>query len=199
MEVQVLAGPLDIYYAAVGTTRPNRSGLSYPDKSNPSPWTLIGDDLKGPDGITIDPSRSYNYERVMNQTYPIEAFVSQADLKFSLPLKDMRLDALRFAFNNNAIAKVAAAPNQPGTDSMPLNVGHTSFKVALMIVGGVPYETSRPEARATWWIPKANVEGPGAIPYKLSEASMYTITFVSLYHPTHGVGNVLVETAGPTA
>ena len=199
MEVQVLTGPLDIYYAAVGTTRPTRSGLFYPNKTTPTPWILIGDNLKGPDGITIDPSRSYNYERVMNQTHPIDSFISQADLKFSLPLKDMRLDALRHAFNNNAVAKTAATRTNPGYSTMPLDVGHSSFKVALMIVGGVPYEGARPEARLSWWVPRVNVEGPGAIPFKLAEASMYTITFVSLYHSTYGVGNVIEETAPPTA
>lgn len=198
MTVQILAGPLDVYYADVGTARPARSTSYAPNPSTPAPWVIIGDNLKGPDGITVDPSRSYTYEYVMNQTYPVESFISQAGLKFGLPLKDMRLDALRYAFNGNTVSVDAATTTNPAMEEIDLDIGHESIKVALLVVGRVPYDDGRPEARAVWWIPKANIEGPGSISYKLAEGSMYTLNFITLRHPTLGVGKLSKETAGPT-
>ena len=100
---EVIAGPIQIYRAPVGTVEPLP-----PSDMPPAPWALIGgtqatDEVQtySKDGLNIAMTDEREEVEVMNELYPIDEFITSARQKFEVKLKDMTIETLALLLGNS--------------------------------------------------------------------------------------------------
>ena len=96
MYAEILAGPIKIYRAVVGTPEPLP-----PSDSPPAAWTLVSDNTQyTKDGLNVAMTDERDEIEVMNKLYPIKEYRTSARKKFEVKLKDMKIETLALLLGN---------------------------------------------------------------------------------------------------
>ena len=191
---EVIAGPIQIYRAAVGTPEPLP-----PSNTPPMPtWTLVGgtqatDDVQtySKDGLNIAMTDEREEVEVMNELYPIDEFITSARQKFEIKLKDMTIDTLALLLGND-VDLTAPTASDKGYRRVSTQKVFRPPKYAILVVGFTPYDDLENDAEGgmNYWAPRVTFKGPGAFDRKLSTPADVTLMINCLVHPTLGVGYV---------
>lgn len=183
MYAEILAGPIKIYRAAVGTAEPVP-----PSASPPSPWSLISDNTQySKDGLNVAMTDERDEIEVMNKLYPVKEYRTSARKKFEVKLKDMKIETLALLLGN-AVAETAPTKSAKGYRRVSNEMGFILPEHALLVVGHSPYDDEEGNYGLNYWAPRCTFKGPGAFDHKLSVPSELTLMINCLIHPTLGLG-----------
>lgn len=134
---EIIAGPLTLYLAPVGTAFPAIGTAPTGD------WVKVGTGgARNYDtsGVTVMHNATYTKVRTDGATGPLVAFIDEEDLMFRVRLIDFALEQLRNALEGNAITTVAAGTGTAGTKTVGLSKGPgRAAEYALIAEGPSPY------------------------------------------------------------
>ncbi len=188
---EVIAGPIQIYRAPVGTAEPLP-----PSDSPPSPWVLVGgtqatDEVQtySKDGLNIAMTDEREEVEVMNELYPIDEFITSARQKFEVKLKDMTIQTMGMLIGNTVVDTPATASDKGYYRTSTQKVFRPP-KHAILVVGFTPYDDLEDDAEGgmNYWAPRVTFKGPGAFDRKLSTPADVTLMVNCMVHPTLGLG-----------
>ncbi len=134
--VEIIAGPLTLFLAPVGTAFPLVTAAPA------APWVKIGgsgDKSYGDDGVTVTHTQKLETARPAGSTRPVKAFRTEEDLMLNLTLWDATLEQVTLALAGLAPVTVAAGAGTPGTKQIGLARGKTVTAYALLARGPSPY------------------------------------------------------------
>lgn len=125
-ELEIINGPLSIYWAPVGESYP---AVSAAPSGN---WALVG--TSGAhnyheDGVTVSHDKSVEFFRALASPYPRQSFITEADVMVSVRLVDKTLAQLRLALNQNTVT--ISSP----ISHVQLDVGLDPTEIALLVRG----------------------------------------------------------------
>ena len=129
---QIIAGPGDVYVAAVGAAFP---GVDKPDTDatfTGPPWTKLG---QTDGGVKVKHTQTIELLDADQRTGPVKAIRSAEGLEVTFNIQELTLDKYAKALNNNTVSS-AATPNR-NTLKMYQGLDVTSF--ALLVRGPSPY------------------------------------------------------------
>ena len=196
MGVEVMVrGDVHLYVATAGTAKPSLDGTL-----DSGVWKEFGNSYFDGDGITVSGNQTVEEEEINNSVYGQEAFRTRAELMVSGQVKDFSLEAVAQAMNQNTIAETAATATASGFKSMPLKLGTTVKKVAILVRGSAPYGNA--DDNDDWnlqvWIPRAYEAGNFTTVLGKGAASLVPVEFRALEHATLGVGAIDAKNADAT-
>lgn len=116
---EVLAGPGDIYLAAVGAAFP-----LVDDPPDATDWALIGTSGNlntTRDGITISHKAKYEEFRADGDSGVRKMFLLDEDQEITLEIKDISPEQYRIAINSNTVTDTPAGAGTPGVRTMGLS------------------------------------------------------------------------------
>lgn len=126
--VPIINGPVQLYWAPVGSTFPDV------DAAPSSPWTLIGQSGSNhydEDGVEVEMSRSFNSFRG-SSLYSVCEFPTEAVTRVRVTMAELSMNTLRHAFNMNAITTDAGPP---AIETLSLDLSGDIQNVALLVRG----------------------------------------------------------------
>ncbi len=129
MRLEILNGPLELYWAPVGEAFPDV------DVAPAGNWALIGTSGSTnytEDGVSLAYDKSFEVFRGLGNSYPLKAFLTETDGFVRVTMADMTLDQLRMAFNLNAVTAVVGPP---AIEHFSLDVGSDLTEMALLVRG----------------------------------------------------------------
>ena len=131
-DLNIVTGPLSLYFAAVGTAFP------LIDDDPPTDFTLIG--TSGAKnymevGVSIAMNQSTEAFRGLGSTTALKVFRTEEDLVISIQMADLTLAEVRRALNENAVTNTSASSGIPGKDEINLNRGVDVNTIALLVRG----------------------------------------------------------------
>jgi hypothetical protein len=176
---EIIAQPFTLYTAPVGTAFPDV------DTTPGAGWTKVGTngDLNyTEDGVTVNHAQTVEAFRALGSTGPRKAFRTEEELRISLTLADLSLEAYKLAMNGNAITTTAAASGTPGTKDIGLSRGLAVTQYALLIRGaGSPYGASM---AMQYEIPVAVEAGEPEVVFVKGEPAGLALEFLVLEDPS---------------
>ena len=177
---RLMAGVADVYIAPEGTAHT----ASLISGTPASPWNLLAGGWHNEDGIQIRSAKTFNLQRVQNEVEPVDAFLSEALLTFSLTVRDLQAEAVAYAIHGDTsgIVTVAAASGVIGTKKVNLTPDTSAVhKIAVLIRGDVAYEDGE---HSNFYTPRAFVSSDFDTTLMLADASGVPIEFTALKHST---------------
>lgn len=171
---EILAGPLTLYLAPVGTAFPAVDAAPGDD------WTLIGtsgDENYGDEGVTVTHSQTFEQARPAGTTGPVKAWRSEESLMIALVLWDMTLEQYQATLNGNALTTTAAASEAAGTKKIGLSRGHEVATYALLARGSSPYGDG---FVAQYEVPRCYDSGSAAPVYRKASPAALALEFTAL-------------------
>ncbi|MBS3927094.1 MAG: hypothetical protein KGZ65_00115 [Sphingomonadales bacterium] len=129
---EIVAAPLTVYLAAVGTAFPDV------DESPGGSWTKLGtsgDKNYSDDGVTVSLPQSIETFTPAGDTVPRKAFRTEEGLEISFTLVDLTPEQVAKVLDDAAITTVAASSGVPGTKKIPLRRGLQVANFALLARG----------------------------------------------------------------
>ena len=183
MFAEILAGPIKIYRAPVGTPEPLP-----PSASPPETWTLVSDNTQyTKDGLNVAMTDERDEIEVMNKLYPIKEYRTSARKKFEVKLKDMKIETLALLLGNTLV-QTAPTENDKGYRRVSNEMSFVVPEHGLLVVGHSPYDEEEGNYGLNYWAPRVTYKGPGNYDHKLSVPSELTLMINCLIHPTLGLG-----------
>ena len=108
MYAEILAGPIKIYRAQVGTAEPLP-----PSDNPPVAWTLVSDNTQySKDGLNVAMTDERDEIEVMNKLYPIKEYRTSARKKFEVKVKDMKIETLALLLGNAVLETAPPTPTK---------------------------------------------------------------------------------------
>jgi hypothetical protein len=129
---EILAGPLTLYAAPVGTAFPLVSAVP------PGAWVKIGtngDYNYEDDGVVVSHVQKIETARTAGATGPVKAWRTEEDLMISLKLMDISVEQYSIAMNAATVTTTAAGVGTPGTKKIGLSRGQNVVTYALLARG----------------------------------------------------------------
>lgn len=129
---EVVAGKLDLYLAPVGTTYPDIDATPAAD------WVKLGTNGSrnySEDGVTIAHPQSVEFWRALGSTGPIKAMRGEEELRVSLTVHDLTLEAYAVALNHNTVGTTAPTVSAGGYKKIGLSRGLDVTQKALLVRG----------------------------------------------------------------
>lgn len=160
--VEVVNGPLDVYWAPVGEAFPAI------DAAPAGNWALLGtsgDENYHEDGVVVNIGQETSPWTPLGSTIPKKTFRVSQELFVTLTMVDLDPAHLRVALNLNAVT-VTVGP--PATEEIDLDFGTTVDEMALLV-------------RGTGKSPKSSGGTPGDLDFQINraaEVSAHALTFV---------------------
>lgn len=138
--LEILAGPLSVYYAPVATAFPAVS------EAPAAAWVLVGANGAlnyDEQGVGAEHAQSFNFFRALGDAGSRKVFRKDEDLKINLILYDLTLESYRLAINSNTITTAAATTGTAGGGykKIGLSRGLSVATMALLVRGASPYMT----------------------------------------------------------
>lgn len=194
---EIIAGPVDVYLAPVGTAFPD---VSADPAGN---WVKLGTAGKknyGEDGVTVTHEQEIEEFRTLGRTGPVKAFRTSEGLKISLMLHDFDLDHLKRALNDNTVTAVAAGSGTAGVNKLPLLRGLDLSEYALVLKGDFSPEG---EGWASQYqVPRVYEGGSPEVVFKKGEPAGVALEFIALEDPNAATGEefgyLVVQSANPS-
>ena len=194
MYAEILAGPIKIYRAVVGTPEPLP-----PSDSPPAAWTLVSDNTQyTKDGLNVAMTDERDEIEVMNKLYPIKELRKSARKKFEVKLKDMKIETLALLLGNPMIQTDPTA-TMKGYRRVSNEMSFLVAEHALLVVGHSPYDDEEGEYGLNYWAPRCTFKGPGKFDHQLSVPSELNCMINTLVHPTLGLGYTTANYTPQTA
>ena len=163
MYAEILAGPIKIYTAMVGTVEP------LPPSEDPSGWDLLADDSEmgncpqyTKDGLNVSMTDERDEIEVMNKLYPVKEYRTSARKKFEVKLKDMRLQTLAMLLGN-AVENEPATSSEKGYYRVSNEMSFIVPEYALVVVGHSPYEEEEGNYGLNYWGTARHLQGAGRV------------------------------------
>lgn len=144
--LELLAGPITLYLAPLGTAFPLVSAAPG------AAWVKVGTNGASnydEDGVNVGGDESIEDWRGLGSTGPLKSWRTEETLTIGLTLRDATPAQVKLAFNNNTVTATAAALGVPGTEKMGLRKGPKVARRAallraqqspLMEVGAMQFE-----------------------------------------------------------
>ena len=129
---EILAGPLTLYLAPVGTAFPLINVVPA------AAWVRVGtngDANYDDDGIVVSHVQKTETARPAGLTAPVKAWRTEEDLMIMVKLWDLTLEQYRTALNAAAVTTVAAAASVAGIKRIGLSQGQEVTTYALLARG----------------------------------------------------------------
>ena len=114
-----LRAPVSIYIGAVDAALPDAPNIP----PAPAVWSLFADSEFTDDGLEMASEVSVEDETTLNETLPVDGWISSQMLMSTINVKDSRLEAMTRAFNGNAVRETAFSSPDFGFKEMDLEVG----------------------------------------------------------------------------
>lgn len=186
-EIEIINGPLTLYWAPVGEAFP---AIGAAPAGN---WLQVG--TSGPhnyseDGVVIATDKSIEYFRALASGHPRKSFLTEADITVTVNLADMTLAELRLALNQNVVTVGA------GEDEISLDVGLDPTEIAILVRG----EGKSPQfagGNLQYELPRVIEEGSQEYSYVKGEPAMAELVFHVIYDEGNAnpAGRLLVATS----
>ena len=195
---EIIAGPADVYLAAVGSTFP------VVNATPSSPWVLLGTSgSKNYDesGVKLDQSQTMELVYSLGCTGPVKAFRTKEGLKFSLVLMDMTLEQYSKALNGVTVSEVSASSGVAGTKSIPLRRGSDVTEYTLLLKSAMSPEGD--SLSMQYRVKKVFVDGNVSPVFVKGKPIGLEFSFVALEDltasPGEEFGTLVVQTAAAGA
>lgn len=188
MRLEIINGPLEIYWAPVGEAFPAV------DAAPAGNWALIGSSGSTnytEDGVSIVFDKTFDVFRGLGNTYPLKAFLTETDAFVRVALADMTLAQMRMAFNLNAVA-VDAGP--PAINSVDLNISTTLSEMALLVRGA----SKSPEfatGNLQFELNRVVETGSHELNFVKGDAASVNLEFQMMLDDNDAVGRLVAQTA----
>jgi hypothetical protein len=133
---EIIAAPFTAWLAPVGTPFPDI------DEDPTAPWVKVGSsgDLNYlEDGVKVSHAQSMNFFRALGDCGSRKVFRTSEDLKISLTLADLTLEAYSLALNDALIDETPASPGVAGVKKIGLSRGFGVATHALLVRGPSAY------------------------------------------------------------
>jgi hypothetical protein len=130
---EIIAGPIDLYLAPVGTAFP------LVNAAPAGAWVKLGNQASknyAESGVKVKHDQKIAKVHTLGRTGAARAFRDQEGLEVMVDVLDLTLEAYRRALNDAAITVVAAAAGVPGSRVVPLRRGLSVTEYALLAKGG---------------------------------------------------------------
>jgi len=128
---EILAGPLTLYLAPVGTVFPPI------DVDPPGDWVKIGASGTrnySEDGVRVNHDQTMEFFRSAGSTGNRKAFRTEEDMRVVVTIADMTLEQYKHALNGNSVTNTVGNPRKIG-----LTQGRVVTRFALLAKGASPY------------------------------------------------------------
>lgn len=186
-ELEIVNGPLSLYWAPVGEAYP---AVSAAPAGN---WTLIGTSGAhnySEDGVTISMEKTTDFFRALASGFPRKAFISEADIMVNVQMADLTLQQIRLALNQNTVTVGA------GVDEIQLDVGLDPQEIAVL-VRGVGKSPQFAGGNLQWEIPRSVEAGTRELSHVKGEPALVELTFQLIYDEgqPNPAGRLLVQTS----
>ncbi len=190
-DLNIVNGPLSLYFAAVGTAFP------LVDDDPPTGFTLIG--TSGAknymeDGVSVAMNQSIEAFRGLGSTIPLKAFRTEEDLVVTVQMADLTLAEVRRALNENAVTNTSASSGIPGKDEINLNRNVDVNTIALL-VRGLGKSPQFATGNLQFELDKAYEGGSQEMTFVKGEPAGVLLEFHALEDDAGNVGRLLVQTA----
>lgn len=183
---EVIAGPLTVYVAPVGTTKPAVNAA--PSGS----WIKLGTSGTknySDKGVTVEHPQTLAFFKPAGSTGKRKAWRTDEDFFIGVELVDLTAEQYAIALNN---ATVTTTAGPPATKSIPLQQGQTVAQWALLARGVSPIGDS---LSAQYFVPIViQAENPTPI-YAINAPAMLACKFQALEDATLGFGTWEEQTA----
>lgn len=136
---EILAGPLDLWLAPVGTAFPLITAAPA------GPWAKVGTDGKrnySDDGLAVQHSQKIDTATPAGAIAPVKAWRTEEGLIISVTMWDLSLEHYTTALGGAAPSAVAAGVGTPGTKKIGLSRGPDVLTYALLARGQSAYGDS---------------------------------------------------------
>ena len=190
-DLNIINGPLSLYFAAVGTSFP------LVDDDPPTGFTLIG--TSGAknymeDGVSVAMNQSVEAFRGLGTTNPLKVFRTEEDLVVTVQMADLTLAEVRRALNENAVTNTSASSGIPGKDEINLNRNADVNTIALL-VRGLGKSPQFDTGNLQFELDKAYEGGSQELTFVKGEPAGVLLEFHALEDDAGNVGRLLVQTA----
>lgn len=126
-DITVVNGPLEVYWAAAGTSMPTLS--ADPTGSGFTKLGTNGENNYTEEGVIVRMNQTVEAWRALGSTFPRKAFRTSEELVIQVTLADLSLAQLRSALNQNTVTSGAS------DDEISLERGLDVNTVALLVRG----------------------------------------------------------------
>jgi hypothetical protein len=133
---EILAGPLDLWLAPVGTAFPVIGAAPA------GPWAMVGTAGKrnyADDGLAVQHTQKIDTATPAGAIAPVKAWRTEEGLIVTVTMWDMSLEHYTIALGGAAPTTVAAAVGTPGTKKIGLSRGPDVVTYALLARGNSAY------------------------------------------------------------
>ena len=184
--IEVVAGPLELYWAPVGTEHPAIGAAPV------TPWTLVGTsgaDNYTEDGVTITLDETVENFVPLGKTLPVKAFRTSESVVVSVTVADLSLDQVRLALNQTAVT------TGTGDESISLYRGPDVAEMAVL-VRGVGRSPALAGGNLQFELYRAVVTGTHELSFVKGTPVGVLLEFNAMYDTVKaGVGVIRVATA----
>ena len=188
MSIEILNGPMSVYWAPVGEAFP---AINAAPAGN---WTLLGasgDKNYTDDGVVIETSNSHEFFRPLGSPFPRKAFLTESDVMVRVNMADMILGNIRTGMNQNAVT-VDAGP--PAIQHISFDVSGDVNDIALLIRGdgkSPSFATGAIQFELNRVIETGNHE----LTFVKGEPAAMALEFQALLDTANAIGRIVVQTA----
>lgn len=183
---EIVAAPLTVYVAAVGTAFPSV------DAAPNGSWTKLGTSGTknyDEDGVTVTHSQTIETFTPAGGTGPRKAWRTEEGLLVGFNLVDLTPEQFAKVLNDAAVATVGGPP---AVKEILLLQGLTVARFALVARGLSTVNDALP---AQYQVPICFQNAEPEPVYKKGEPAMLACEFMALEHDTLGFGKLIVQTA----
>ena len=184
--MEIVAAPLTVYVAAVGTAFPNV------DTAPSGSWTKLGtsgDKNYEEDGVTVTHEQSIETFTPAGGTAPRKAWRTEEGLLIGFTLVDLSPEQYAKVLNDTAVSTIAGPPARK---EFNLLRGITVARFAVLARG---LSTVNDALNAQYQVPIAFQNAEPEPVYKKGEPAGLAVEFMALEHDTEGFGKLVIQTA----
>lgn len=193
---EIVAAPLSLYLAPVGTAFP---AVDTPASSFPVAWTTVGSNIYGPSydtdaaGITVTHNQTFATFTPVGTTAPIKMWRTDEQLTIAITLADITPAMYALSMNQVALTTVTPTTGVAGSISMPLLQGIAVTNFALLARG---VSAINDAFNAQYQVPCVYQSANPAPVYKKGAPAELAITFATMLDPAgNGFGTLVQQTA----
>ncbi|MEP9402037.1 hypothetical protein [Sphingomonas sp. VNH70] len=173
-QLEIIAGPLSLFLAPVGTAFPVITAAPG------APWAGVGTNTTrnySDDGVSVTHDQKIEQARPAGALGPVAAWRTEEDLTFTVTLWDMTLEQYALALSGVAPTTTAAGVGTPGTRRIGLSRGGTLKTYALLARGVSAYAETMP---AQYEVPICYQSGSPKPVFKKGKPAGLELVFTAL-------------------